>query len=94
LLKYIKELLHRIGIKTAGPTLYSKAGTPIKDPRTGKRYFARKDVYYLYIHAESRLRFYELIGFTVKRKQKRLEEYLFRRGLLKKKEEVLMYQTA
>jgi len=94
LLEYIKELLHRLGIKTTGPKRSTKAGTPIKNPKTGKTYFARKDVYYLYICAESRLRFYQLIGFTIKRKQQRLEEYLIRRGLLKKREEVLMYQTA
>jgi hypothetical protein len=37
------------------------------------------------------LRFYELIGFIVKRKQQLFEEYRIR--LLKKKGEVLMYQT-
>jgi len=46
----------------------------------------------IYCYAESRPRFHELIGFTIKRKQQRLEEYLIR--LLKKKEEELsMYQT-
>jgi len=92
LLEYIKELLHRLGIKTTGPKLYSRVGKHIKNPETGKTHFARKDVYYLYIPAESRLKFYELIGFTIKRKQQRLEEYLIRHGLLKKREEVLMYQ--
>jgi intein-encoded DNA endonuclease-like protein len=90
LLEYIKELLHRLGIILTGPKLYSKAGTPIKDPKTGNTYFTIKHCYYLYIHAESRLRFYQLIGFTIKRKKQRLEEYLIR---LLKKEEVLMYQT-
>jgi len=94
LLEYIKELLKMLGIKATGPKLHTKAGRPIKDPRTEKTYFARKHLYRLHICAESRLRFYQLIGFTIKRKQQRLEEYLFRRGLLKKKEEVLMYQTA
>jgi len=94
LLEYIKELLHRLGIKATGPKLYSKAGTPAKNPKTGKTYFTRKDCYYLYVRADSRMRFYQLIGFTIKRKQQLLEEYLIRRWLLKKKEEVLMYQTA
>jgi len=94
LLEYIKDLLNMLGIKATGPTLYSKAGATIKNPRTGKTYFTRKDCYYLYICAESRLRFYQLIGFTTKGKQQKLEEYLIRRGFLKKKEEVLMYQTA
>jgi len=94
LLEYIKELLHRLGIKTTGPKLYSKAGTPLKNPTTGKTYFTRKHCYYLYVPAESRMMFYELVGFTIKRKQQRLEEYLIRRGLLKKKEGIVMYQTA
>jgi len=93
LLEYVKDLLHRIGIKATGPKLHSKAGTPIKDHKTGKTYFTNKHCYYLYVCAESRLRFYGLIGFTIKRKQQRLEEYLIRRGLLKKKKVVLMYQT-
>jgi len=93
LLVYIKDLLNRFGIKTTGPKLHIKARTPIKNPVIDKTYFRKNDNYYLYMHAESKLKFYELIGFTIKRKQQRLEEYLIRRGLLKKKEEVLMYQT-
>jgi len=94
LLEYIKELLKILGVKATGPKLRSKAGTPMKDPRTGETYFSRKHCYYLYVCAESRLRFYQLIGFTIKRKQQLLEEYLIRQGFLKKKEEVLMYQMA
>jgi len=94
LLEYVKELLRRLGIKATGPKLCSNAGTPMKNPKTGKTHFIRKDCYYLYVCAEDRLRFYQLIGFTIKGKQQRLEEYLIRRGFLKKKEEVLMYQTA
>jgi len=94
LLEYIKDLLGRLGIKTTGPKISVKAGTPCKSPKTYKIFFARKDNYYLYVCAESRLRFYELIGFTIKRKQQRLEEYLIMRGLLKNREEVLMYQKA
>jgi len=94
LLEYIKELLKMLGIKATGPKLHVKTGRPIKHPKTSKTYLTRKHCYYLYVCAESRLRFYELIGFTIKRKQQLLEEYLIRCGLLKKKEEVLMYQTA
>jgi len=93
LLEYVKVLLHRLGIKTTGLKIHTKAGTPMKNPETGKIHFTRKHCYYLYIRAESRLRFYEFIGFTIKRKQQRFEEYLIRRGLLKKNEEVLMCQT-
>jgi len=84
LLEYTNELLNRLGIKTTGPKLSSKAGTPINDLKKGKIYFTRKDVYYLYICAEDRLRFYELIGFTIKRKQQYLEECLISLGFLKK----------
>jgi len=94
LLEYVKDLLRRLGIKATGPKLHSKARTPRKSPTTGKTFLTRKHCYRLYIPTESRLRFYELIGFTIKRKQQHLEEYLIRRGLLKKREEVLMYQTA
>jgi intein-encoded DNA endonuclease-like protein len=38
--------------------------------------------YYIYIRAESLPKFYRYIGFTIPRKQKRLEEYLRRTGKL------------
>jgi intein-encoded DNA endonuclease-like protein len=49
---------------------------------SGKQYKTKKDCYYLYIRAESLPKFYRHIGFTVRRKQKRLEEYLRRTGKL------------
>ena len=55
-----------------GPHLAVKKGTPIKDKKTGKTYYAKKDEYYLYIRANSRQRFAELIGFTIRRKMERL----------------------
>jgi len=78
LLEYVKDLLHRLSIKATGPRLQTKVGKPLRNPTTGKTYSTRKNVYYLYIGAESRLMFYQLIGFTIKRKQQRLEEYLIR----------------
>jgi len=81
LLEYIKDLLNRLGIKTTEPKISIKAGTLMNYPRTNRTYYRRKDTYYLYVYAESRLRFYQLIGFTIKRKQQRLEEYLIRRGI-------------
>jgi len=86
LLEYVNDLLNKLGLKTTGPKLNSKAGTLINDLKKGKIYFTRKDLYYLYVCAESRLRFYQLIGFTIKRKQQRLEEHLIRQGFLRKKE--------
>jgi intein-encoded DNA endonuclease-like protein len=38
--------------------------------------------YHIYIRAESLPKFYNLVGFTIKRKRKRLEEYLRRVGKL------------
>jgi intein-encoded DNA endonuclease-like protein len=50
------------------------------DPKTGKQYKTKKDCYRIYIRAESLLKFYRHIGFTIPRKQKRLEDYLRRTG--------------
>jgi len=49
---------------------------------TGKQYKTNEDCYYIYIGAESLLKFYRYVGFTIQRKQKRLEDYLRRKGLL------------
>jgi len=82
LLGYVKQLMESLGIKTTGPHLLVKRGTAFIDPRNGKKYRTRKDVYVLYIRAESRLVFYQRIGFTIKRKQQRLEDFLIRTGRL------------
>ena len=39
-----------------------------------------KNCYYIYIRAESLPKFYRYVGFSIRRKQKRLEEYLRRTG--------------
>jgi len=72
LLEYAKKLLRRFGIETTGPWPTSK----------NRRYPNSKNCYYLYIKASSNINFYRHIGFTIKRKQKRLEEYLKRTGKL------------
>jgi intein-encoded DNA endonuclease-like protein len=77
-----KLLLRRFGIESTGPWPNTQRGTTIHNPRTGKQYKANKDCYYIYIRAESLPKFYRYIGFTIKRKQKRLEEYLRRTGKL------------
>ncbi|GBC69910.1 hypothetical protein HRbin01_01615 [archaeon HR01] len=84
LLNYVRELLHTLGIESTDPKIETKAGTPLIDPRTGKKYRTNKDVYRIYILADSRLRFHKHIGFTIERKRRRLEDYLTKRGLLKK----------
>jgi intein-encoded DNA endonuclease-like protein len=79
LLVYAQKLLRkRFGIESTGPWPHVQKGTTIYNPRTGKQYKAKNDCYYIYIRAESLPKFYRYIGFTVRRKQKRLEEYLRR----------------
>jgi intein-encoded DNA endonuclease-like protein len=77
-----KLLLRRFGIESTGPWPHKRKGTTMHDPRTGKQYKTNEDRYYIYIRAESLLNFYRHIGFTILRKQKRLEEYLRRTGKL------------
>jgi intein-encoded DNA endonuclease-like protein len=80
-LVYAQRLLReRFGIEATGPWPHKQKGTTMRDPRTGKLYKAKKDCYYIYIRAESLPKFYRHIGFTIPRKQKRLEEYLKRTG--------------
>jgi len=62
----------KLNIDVTGPHLSVKKWTPIYDRKKGKTYYVKKDVYYLYILANSRRRFAELIGFTIKRKMERL----------------------
>jgi intein-encoded DNA endonuclease-like protein len=77
-LTYVQRLLRRFGIESTGPRPHKQKGTTMHDPRTGKQYKTKKDCYCLYIRAESLLKFYRHVGFTIRRKQKRLEEYLRR----------------
>jgi intein-encoded DNA endonuclease-like protein len=82
-LVYAQKLLRkRFGIEATGPWPHIQKGTIKHDPMTGKQYKTKKDCYYIYIGAESLPRFYRYIGFTIQRKQKRLEDYLRRKGLL------------
>jgi len=67
LLVYAQKLLWRyFGIESTGPWPHKQ----------------KEGYYYIYIRAESLPKFYQLIGFTIRRKQKRLEDYLRRKGLL------------
>jgi len=72
LITYIQKLLKRFGIETTGPR-------PIMhyDPKTGRQY---KTEYVIYIRTKSYENFYRYIGFTIRRKQERLEGYLRRTG--------------
>jgi len=82
-LVYTQKLLWKyFGIEATGPWPHKQKGTTMHDPRTGKLYKTKKDCYYIYIRTESLLNFYLYIGFTIEKKQKRLEEYLRRTGKL------------
>jgi intein-encoded DNA endonuclease-like protein len=83
LLVYAQRLLWKyFGIESTGPWPNTQKGRPMLSPTNGKQYKANKDCYYIYIRAESLPRFYRYIGFTIERKQKRLEDYLRRTGKL------------
>jgi intein-encoded DNA endonuclease-like protein len=77
-LTYVKELLRRLGIESTGPRIHVRRGTIFYDPRMGKKYSCNKDVYVIYIRASSNINFYRYIGFTITRKQMRLESYVKR----------------
>jgi intein-encoded DNA endonuclease-like protein len=76
LLEYVKGLLKRLGIETTGPKPKYRQGS-IARFRNGS-YKRRKDGYYIYIRAGSNINFYKIIGFTIERKQRRLENYVRR----------------
>lgn len=82
LIKYVARLLAELGIETTGPYLSKRKGLPMKCPKTGKVYEKKKDIYILHVKKKSIPTSYQKIGFTIKRKQKRLEEYLKRIRLL------------
>jgi len=75
LLLYVQELLRRFGIETTGPRLMTKQGKPFYNPLRGKVYVHKRDVYVLYVRGRSNYEFYRYIGFTIRRKQERLEKY-------------------
>ncbi|MEM0233233.1 MAG: LAGLIDADG family homing endonuclease [Candidatus Nezhaarchaeales archaeon] len=82
LLQYVRKILNILGIRTTEPKICVKKGTIIFDRRNGKTFTTKKDVYRICVRMSDVLRFYQHIGFTIQRKQKRLEEYLRKRGLL------------
>jgi len=76
LLTYVKELLKRLGIESTGPWPKRLLGKTFCNAKTMKRYIYTKDEYYIYIGAGSNINFYKKIGFTIRRKQRRLENYI------------------
>jgi intein-encoded DNA endonuclease-like protein len=75
-LVYTQKLLKTtFGIESTGPRIHKRKGTTTYDHRTGKQYKANEDCYYIYIRAKSLPAYHKHIGFTIRRKQKRLGEY-------------------
>jgi intein-encoded DNA endonuclease-like protein len=69
------DLLRRLGIESTGPRISVQRRTVFYDTRRGKKYTHNKDVYVIYIRASSNINFYRYVGFTITRKQARLENY-------------------
>jgi intein-encoded DNA endonuclease-like protein len=80
LLTYVKELLRRLSVESTGPMLKARRGTIIHERRKGKQYMTKKDYYYIYIRASSNMSFYRYVGFTITRKQARLENHVNKRN--------------
>jgi intein-encoded DNA endonuclease-like protein len=83
LLTYVKDLLKHLGIESTGPWPKRRQVKTFYDPRTTKRYIYKKGEYYIYIKTCSSINFYKNIGFTIRRKQRRLENYVGRQPTTK-----------
>ncbi len=71
LLIYVKYLLGKyFEIDSTGPHLARKTGKIVHSPNG--EYKATKNYYYLYIRRRSLINFHKFIGFSIKRKQRRL----------------------
>jgi len=79
LLDYVKDLLQRLGIESTGPKPKQRRGRVFYNPWRGKTYVLSKDVYHLHVRARSNANFYKTIGFTIRRKRIRLENYLIKK---------------
>jgi intein-encoded DNA endonuclease-like protein len=78
-LKYMQYLLRRkFGITARGPELVHRRGSIMYIE--GRKCRRRRNVYRIYIRPRDALKFHKHIGFTIERKQQRLEEYLRRTG--------------
>ena len=73
-LKLVCSLLGSLGVSTTGPHLRGEKGGMVSIK--GKMYHVNKDQHYVYVRTDSLLAFYERVGFTIKRKQERLEDAL------------------
>ena len=75
LLGYVRGLLYEhFRIETTGLHLGKRRGSKLE--RRGKSYVRNSDTYHIYIRSKSIKRFARRIGFTIRRKQARLESRL------------------
>jgi intein-encoded DNA endonuclease-like protein len=73
LLRFVRHLLsYYFRIETTGPRLQTRAGTMMSN--RGRAYVRKSDVYEIYIRANSLLRFSLAVGFTIQRKQTRIQK--------------------
>lgn len=73
MLLYVKHILKRyFDIETTGPHRIINSRSYLRDPISGKIYQRNKACFYLRVRAQSLIRFKRYIGFTIKRKQRRL----------------------
>jgi intein-encoded DNA endonuclease-like protein len=79
LLEFVKDLLKRFSIESTGPKPNRLQGKTFYDHKKMKRCTYKKECFHIYIRAGSNVNFYKNIGFTIERKQKRLENYVRRR---------------
>ena len=79
LLIYVKEFLKRLRIESTGLRPIRLKGKTFYNPKIMKRYTHNRDCYYIRIRLGSNMDFHENIGFTIRRKQRRLENYIRKR---------------
>ncbi len=63
------EASTRLGIETMGPHLHRKKGVPLFNKEMNKIYIRKKNAYCLQVRALYELKFHQLIGFVITRKQ-------------------------
>jgi len=74
LLRYVQGLLERLGIATTGPRLGKRKGTLLV--RRGRTYVRNADCYSIYVRKAGLETFQRYVGFTIRRKGRRLEHAL------------------
>jgi len=71
--------MNTLGIPTSGPYLCRNRGKSFISPTNGRTYQRKKDYYVLTMSSKANLTYYKKVGFSINRKQRKLEEYLIKR---------------